>query len=140
MFPGSAKYKASVQSYWSNIAQIGPTCVVLPTSAQDVSVAVKSLVKTNRAGPCPFAVRSGGHTPWAGSAGIQNGVTIDLSQLDKTVYNKEKSTASIGPGARWKSVYETLDRIGVAVPGGRAGTVGVGGLILGGDQCPCTIS
>ena len=107
---------------------------MLPTSAQDVSVAVKSLVNTNRVGPCRFAVRSGGHTPWAGSAGIQDGVTIDLSRLNKTIYNKEKSTASIGPGARWESVYRTLDQIGVAVPGGRAGTVGVGGLILGGNK------
>ena len=108
--------------------------MVLPTTAQDVSLAVKSLVKTNRAGTCRFAVRSGGHTPWAGAAGIQDGVTIDLSLLDQTVYNKNNSTASIGPGARWKSVYETLDQIGVAVPGGRAGTVGVGGLILGGKK------
>lgn len=95
-------------------------------------MAVTTLVKTNKAGPCRFAVRSGGHTPWAGAANIKDGVTIDLSLLDKTVYNKEISIASIGPGARWKSVYETLDQIGVAVPGGRAGTVGVGGLILGG--------
>lgn len=93
---------------------------------------MKTLVKANRIGSCQFAVRSGGHTPWAAAANIKHGVTIDLSSLNKVVYNKDKSTASIGPGARWKSVYEALDRIGVAVPGGRAGTVGVGGLILGG--------
>lgn len=134
LFPANAKYQASVQSYWSNIAQRAPTCVVLPTTAQDVSLAVKSLVKTNRAGACRFAVRSGGHTPWAGAASIQDGVTIDLSLLNQTVYNKQNSTASVGPGARWRSVYETLDQIGVAVAGGRAGTVGVGGLILGGKK------
>lgn len=79
-------------------------------------------------------MRSGGHTPWAGAANIKDGVTIDLSLLDKIVYNKEKSTASIGPGARWNSVYETLDDFGVLVPGARVGTVGVGGYILGGKS------
>lgn len=101
---------------------------------------MKSLVKNNRVGPCRFAVRSGGHTPWFGAASIKDGVTIDLSPLNRTVYNKGNSTASIGPGARWKSVYETLDQIGVAVPGGRAGTVGVGGLILGGKESRDMIS
>lgn len=106
--------------------------MVLPSNAEDVSLAVKTLVKSNRVGPCRFAVRGGGHTPWAGASNIKDGVTIDLSLLNKTVYKKAQSTASIGPGARWQSVYETLDQLGVAVPGGRAGTVGVGGLILGG--------
>lgn len=52
--------------------------------------------------------------------------------MNKTVYNKENSTASVGPGSRWQGVYEVLDKLGVAIPGGRAGTVGVAGLTLGG--------
>ncbi len=132
MFPSNPNYEASVESYWSITAQLAPTCIVLPTTAEDVSLAVKTLVGTNRAGPCRFAIRGGGHTPWPGAANIKNGVTIDLSSMNKTVYDKEKSTASIGPGARWKGVYEVLDPLEVAVPGGRAGTVGVGGLNLGG--------
>lgn len=97
-----------------------------------MSLAVKTLVAANKVGFCQFAVRGGGHTPWAGASNIQNGVTIDLSLMNKTIYNKEKSTASVQPGARWQGVYETLDKLGVAIPGGRAGTVGVAGLTLGG--------
>lgn len=108
--------------------------MVLPTTAQDVSLAVRTLVKPNRVGPCRFAVRGGGHTAWAGAANIKDGVTIDLSLLDKIVYNREKSTASIGPGARWKSVYDTLDNFGVQVTGARVGSVGVGGLVVGGKS------
>jgi FAD/FMN-containing dehydrogenase len=97
-----------------------------------VSVAVSALVSNDLGGSCKFAVRSGGHTIWAGAANIENGVTIDLSNLDSVIYNEEDSSASIGPGARWVSVYDALEKHSVTVPGGRAGTVGVGGLILGG--------
>lgn len=113
-----------------------PTCIVRATSPKDVSLAVKTLVGANKVGNCQFAVRGGGHTPWAGASNIQNGVTIDLSLMNSTIYNKENSTASVGPGARWQGVYEVLDKLGVAIPGGRAGTVGVAGLTLGGFLSP----
>lgn len=121
-----------MRSYFSLAAQLTPTCIVQPTTAKDVSKAVSALVFNDLKEPCNFAVRSGGHTPWAGSANIENGVTIDLSLLNSVVYNEEDSTTSIGPGARWLSVYEALAKYGVTVPGGRAGTVGVAGLTLGG--------
>ncbi|KAL1965225.1 hypothetical protein VTN77DRAFT_5979 [Rasamsonia byssochlamydoides] len=54
--------------------------------------------------------------------------------MNSTTYHPENSTASILPGARWQSVYQTLDSFGVAVPGGRAGPVGVGGLTIGGGN------
>lgn len=69
-----------------------------------------------------------------GSTSADHAVTIDLSMLNRTVYHPESSTASVQPGARWKSVYKTLAEHGVAVPGGRGGTVGVGGFITGGGN------
>lgn len=129
-YPGEEAYETSVSSYWSALAQIRPTCIVQPSTPKDVALAVKTLVNTDS---CHFAVRSGGHTTWAGSANIVDGVTIDLSHLNSTSYDAESSLASIGPGARWGTVYDTLDEINVAVAGGRAGSVGVGGLILGGE-------
>lgn len=134
MFPANPSYQASVASYWSNLAQLSPTCIVQPITAEDISIAVKTLVKANKRTPCSFAVRGGGHTPWGGSSNIQNGVTIDLSLLNKVEYNRQKSTASIGPGTRWVDVYRVLDQLGVSVPGGRAGSVGVAGLTLGGED------
>ncbi len=133
MFPSNPNYEASVESYWSVTARLAPACFVLPTTAQDVSLAVKTLVKSNSAGPCRFAIRGGGHTPWPGAANIKDGVTIDLSSMNKVIYDKEKSMASIGPGARWTEVFEVLEPLGVAVPGGRNGAVGVGGFTLGGN-------
>lgn len=69
-----------------------------------------------------------------GSTNADYAVTIDLSMLNRTVYHPESSTASVQPGARWKSVYKALGEHGVAVPDGRGGTVGVGGFITGGGN------
>ncbi|KAL1981320.1 hypothetical protein VTN96DRAFT_2813 [Rasamsonia emersonii] len=133
-YPGSTPYQRSVESYFAVNAQLEPSCIVQPLSAEDVSIAVSTLVQNSDLEPCQFAVRSGGHTTWAGAADIPPGVTIDLSMMNPTTYHSENSTASILPGARWKSVYQTLDAFGVAVPGGRAGPVGVGGFTIGGGN------
>lgn len=134
LYPGNASYDASVGSYWSRAAQLTPWCIVQPYSAAEVAQAVKTLVNTGTTQKCQFAVRSGGHTTWAGAANIVDGVTMDLSMMNSTTYHADNNTAAVLPGARWKSVYETLDPIGVAVAGGRAGTVGVAGLVLGGGN------
>ena len=133
VYPDNAAYRESVESYFAINAQLEPTCIVQPLSAEDVSLAVSTLVKAGMTEPCQFAVRSGGHTPWAGSSNIEPGVTIDLSTMNSTTYHAENLTASILPGARWSSVYNTLTPLGVMVPGGRAASVGVGGLVTGGN-------
>ncbi|KAF9891907.1 hypothetical protein FE257_002870 [Aspergillus nanangensis] len=134
VYPGNAAYETSVGSYWAENVQLEPTCIVQPHSADDVSTVVQTLTSTGGDSPCKFAVRSGGHMTWAGANNIDTGVTIDLSMMNSTVYNKEAKTASILPGARWQSVYKTLEEYNVIVPGGRTGPVGVGGFLLGGGN------
>ncbi|KAI8672946.1 hypothetical protein LRP88_02532 [Fusarium phalaenopsidis] len=128
--PADAEFKARQESYWSNSAKINPACIVQPRSPEEVATAVKALVAAGQ----KFAVRSGGHTNWTGSNNIQDGVTIDLVHLNKTTYNAEAETASIGPGCRWRDVYAELNKYGRAVAGGREGNVGVAGLLLGGGN------
>ncbi|KAI9868557.1 MAG: hypothetical protein M1830_005645 [Pleopsidium flavum] len=134
LYPGEATYKARVKLHWSRAAQLTPSCFVEPHSAVEVARAVTALVNTNKTHQCHFAVRSGGHTTWAGAANIEDGVTIDLSMMNSTTYYAKNNTAAVLPGARWKSVYSYLDAYGVAVAGGRASTVGVAGLVLGGGN------
>lgn len=131
-YAGEDGYETSVGSYWSEIAQIRPNCILQPETPDDVSLAVSTLVRVSKEKPCQFAIRSGGHTTWAGAANIENGVTIDMSKMNSVTHNADNKIVSIEPGARWGEVYGTLDEINVAVAGGRAATVGVGGLILGG--------
>ncbi len=108
-----------------------PACIVQPTCAEEVAAAVEILAAFN----CQFSVKGGGHTPWAGAASINGGVTIDMSQIATTTVSSDKTVVSIGAGARWGSVYNTLIPQGLMVAGGRDSTVGVGGLILGGMYC-----
>ena len=72
------------------------------------------------------------HTPFVGAANIDNGVTIDLSQLNQVTVSPDRATVTVGSGSRWGDVYSTLDPQNLTVPGGRDSTVGVGGLALGG--------
>ncbi|KAL2836147.1 hypothetical protein BJY01DRAFT_222353 [Aspergillus pseudoustus] len=136
LYPQSPAYHASLSTFWRrDIQQIYPACIVQPQTADEVSLVVTSLVEENDYTPqCQFSVRSGGHGTVVGSTSRDYGVTVDLALLNSTVYNPEAETASIGPGARWKGVYTTLAEYGVVVPGGRGGTVGVGGFVTGGGN------
>lgn len=77
-------------------------------------------------------MKSGGHGLPVGASNIDEGVTIDLGQMKDVKLSADRKIAAVQPGAKWIDVYSTLDAQGYAVPGGRAGGVGVGGLITGG--------
>lgn len=130
--PTSAGYQTSINSYWSLQARTDPSCIVTPTSAHDVSAVTIILVNNL----CTFAVRSGGHNPFPDNNIASPGVTLDLGRMNAVALSQNGTgnglMASIGPGARWKDVYNYLGPKGVSVPGGRASSVGVAGLTLGG--------
>lgn len=128
LLPDDSDYIARKESYFSQQARLEPACIVLPRSASEVSAIVKILANKQT----KFAIRSGGHTPHAGANNIDGGVTIDLSFMEWVRFDAASETVDIGPGGRWRNVYGELDKHGRIVNGGRNGTVGVGGLILGG--------
>lgn len=59
-----------------------------------------------------------------------------LGRLNSTQYNSDTRLASLSPGSRWLEVYRIFDAIDVGVQGGGIGSVGVGGLLLGGGFSP----
>ncbi|KAM0329273.1 hypothetical protein ACHAQA_004578 [Verticillium albo-atrum] len=131
-FPTDAQYKASISSYWSGtVQQLRPWCIIQPENTQEVSKALAALVKTSPAGNWDIAVRGGGHSHF-GSNNIAQGVTIDLSRLNSTVYKNCSGIARIGGGSRWGSVFNEIEKYGRTATGGREGNVGVAGLSLGG--------
>ncbi|KAI0100865.1 putative oxidoreductase [Nemania sp. FL0031] len=139
VFPGSTRYNDSLASYFSaQEMAVHPQCIVMPETADDVSTAVKTITSrgynsNNSKSPlCQFAIRSGGHTNFAGAANIADGVTIDLRGLNAIRLSDDMSTVSVGPGATWDLVYSALDPLHLSVAGGRASGVGVGGLSTGG--------
>lgn len=72
-----------------------------------------------------MASSSGGHTSFAGAAGIEDGVTIDLGDIRDITYHESNETLSVGAGAVWGEVYEFVDREGIMVTGGRSSSVGM---------------
>ncbi|KAJ4199996.1 hypothetical protein NW767_007976 [Fusarium falciforme] len=73
--PGSNAYDARLKTYYSANAALEPWCMVLPETTQDVSKIAKVISKKK----CPFGIRSGAHSAWKGSNGVENGITIDFS-------------------------------------------------------------
>jgi FAD/FMN-containing dehydrogenase len=72
--PGSEPYTDRLETYFSKSAALEPWCMVLPQTAQDVSLVIKTLV----AGDCPFGVRGGGHSSHPLSNSVDEGITIDF--------------------------------------------------------------
>lgn len=133
-------YTQSCESYWSQQEQtVAPACTVPSQSAEDVSKAVSVLtsitspLSTTNDSACDFAIRGGGHNPWAGAANIDSGATVDLSAIKDVVLSGDKTVVSVGPGATWENVYLLLDAQNLSTSGGRVSGVGVAGLTLGGE-------
>ncbi|KAI1194519.1 putative FAD-binding oxidoreductase [Nemania serpens] len=127
ILPSEEGYQAASQENWVQTAWASPACVVQPTTAQQVSQAVRYL--SHRW--IRFAIRSGGHSPAPMGANINNGVLFDMSGFDSVEYHAHRRVAVVGTGSRWSDVYNHLDQYDVTVVGGRILQVGVGGLTLG---------
>ncbi|KAF9872422.1 FAD binding domain-containing protein [Colletotrichum karsti] len=132
LLPADAAYEAQLNTWWAKNARQHPWCLVLPQSAEEVALVLTTLLDAgNGAGDWHIAVRSGGHG-WQLNNNIQNGVTIDLTHMNSSIYDKETNVARVDTGGHWQYVYKDLDDQGVVVVGGRDGNVGVGGFLLGG--------
>ena len=81
---------------------------------------------------CPFAIKSGGHTTFAGANNIEGGVVLDLVRLDTTTLSADQKIVSIGPGSTWQAAADKLDGTGIGIPSGRCPSTAVGGATLGG--------
>lgn len=53
--------------------------------------------------------------------------------MDRLEIAEDRSTVTIGPGLSWGDVYERIVPESLVVGGGRVSTVGVPGLVLGGE-------
>lgn len=132
-FPGSDEYTTSTGSYFAAFEnELHPSCVVKPHNAKELAEIVQVISPSALSGQIQLAIRGGGHTPWAGSANINNGITLDLQKMTGVNVNPQTNVVSIGAGERWQGVYENLGARGLAVAGGRVSKVGVAGLITGG--------
>lgn len=132
-YPRSTTYNVSISSYYSGQeSELQPACVFSPTTADEVSQFIK-LINPSPGSQYPqFAVRSGGHMIWAGSANIQGGITIDMRSMNSTQLSNDNKVVSLGTGGLWVDAYTFLDQYNLTVMGGRVNGIGIGGLATGG--------
>ncbi|KAI1347650.1 hypothetical protein F5Y01DRAFT_318523 [Xylaria sp. FL0043] len=122
-------YQDVIDVNWSNTCWFDAQCIIQPESAQDVSKALAIITFFGT----KFAVRSGGHNPNPGFAGVgKEGILIDMSSMTEVTLSKDGSVASLGPGNRFGEAAMALNSSNRAVHGGRNNQVGIGGYFLGG--------
>jgi FAD/FMN-containing dehydrogenase len=134
MSPSSSGYAQANDHRWSTTAILAPECIVQPVNTAEVANIITILTSeaTSDLPGCPFAVKSGGHTPFAGANNIDGGVVLDLCRLDSTQLSADEKTVSIGPGSTWQAAANRLDGTGIGIPTGRCPSTAVGGVTLGG--------
>ncbi|KAH6883028.1 hypothetical protein BKA58DRAFT_447730 [Alternaria rosae] len=128
-FPAASTYNASIQSYPFLQLRLRPSCIVRPTSTEDVSTAIKILRLSNGT---KFAIKGGGHNANAGLNNIDQGVTIDMQSMNKVGVERGDRVVRVEAGALWQDVYDEAEKRNLTVLGGRIGVVGTAGFLTGG--------
>ena len=104
-----------------------PALVVRCTGAADVIAAVGFA----RSNDLTIAVRGGGHSV-AGFSTCDDGIVIDLSQMNGVRVDPAARRATVGGGALWADVDHETQAHGLATTGGLVSSTGVAGFTLGG--------
>jgi FAD/FMN-containing dehydrogenase len=79
------------------------------------------------------SVRGGGHNG-AGLALVDDGLVIDLSEMQAITVDTQAGTVRVEGGALWREVDQATHPHGLAVPSGIIASTGVAGLTLGGGM------
>src|SRR4051812_28645363 len=123
--PGDLQYEEA-RKVWNGMIDCHPGVIVRCASTDDVVAAVTF----GRENDITVAVRGGGHsTP--GYSTCNDGIVIDLGDMNKVTVDPDSRTARVGGGAKWKDLDAASQEHGLAVTGGRVSDTGVGGLSLG---------
>ncbi|KAI0415866.1 FAD-binding domain-containing protein [Xylaria grammica] len=132
LFPSDSGYTDSVSSYFFLNQQENPTCIIAPSTTNEVAEIVRSIASHGYRSE-KVAIRSGGHSPNRGFSNINHGVTIDLRGLNQIEMRETSSDiVSLGTGALWIDVSDFLDPLNRTAVGSRVASVGIGGFITGG--------
>jgi FAD/FMN-containing dehydrogenase len=124
--PGDAGYDEA-RCVWNAMIDKRPSLIVRPRKAAGVAAAV-DFAREHR---LPVAVRCGGHSV-AGKSACDDGLLIDLSLMKGVSVDTERRNARANAGVLWGEYDKETQAFGLATPGGRVTTTGIGGFTLGG--------
>lgn len=119
-------YDGARQMFYANFDR-RPPAIARVADANDV---VRVLEFTATAG-VDVTVRSGGHSP-AGSAVVDGAVVIDVRDLQDIDIDPDSRTVWAGSGVTAAGLTNALGEYGLALGFGDTGSVGIGGITLGG--------
>lgn len=125
---GDAGYE-DVRRVYNAMIDRRPACVARCRTVADVIAAVAFARDTG----CPLAVRGGGHNG-AGLGVVDEGVVIDLAEMNGVRVDPEEGTATVEGGVQVGDLDHAAHAFGLATPAGVVSTTGVGGLTLGGGH------
>ncbi len=125
--PGTGGYDPARRLVDPRFDRVRPPAVVRCAHAGDVT----EVVRFARRSGLRIVPRGGGHS-YVGDSTSGTGIVLDLRSLGSVAYDSGSGTATVGGGAVLMDVYHTLGARGVSVPSGSCGTVGIGGVTLGG--------
>ncbi len=126
--PDNVDYRASIAIDNGRIVR-EPRLIVVPSSIDDVATIVKYATDEG----IRVTIKSGGHSA-TGYCLNNDGIVIDMRDLNQISLDRHTGRARIGAGARWRDVYSYMELGGtnrIPIGGGCLG-VGVSGFLLGG--------
>lgn len=91
---------------------------------------VQTCIQWAKAHAMPLVARSGGHS--YGGYSLTTGLMINVSALNSFSYDPNTGLATVGSGARNRTIFTECKPLNRAIPHGRCYEVGVAGLVLGG--------
>jgi FAD/FMN-containing dehydrogenase len=126
IWPGDDSYDTA-RRVFNGMIDRRPVLIARPTGAADVL----SAVKLGRESGLPLAIRCGGHS-LAGNGVCDDGIVVDLSRMKGVRVDPVTRTARANAGVTWGEFDRETQLFGLATPGGRVTTTGLGGFTLGG--------
>ena len=124
--PNDEEYEQVRQVYNAMIDK-HPRLIARCEDVADVVAAVNYARENNML----VAIRGGGHNA-AGLGSCDDGLVIDLSQMNGVHVDPNRRTARVEAGCTWHKVDHATHAFGLVVPSGIISSTGVAGLTLGG--------
>lgn len=126
VLPDSEEYE-DARNVWNGLINKYPAVIARVKGATDVARAVQ-FARDNH---LDLSIRGGAHHQ-AGSAIVNQGLVIDLADMDSVHVDPDEKVARVEPGTRAEDVLAETQKHGLATPTGSAGDVGIPGSTLSG--------
>jgi FAD/FMN-containing dehydrogenase len=117
----------TLRAVFNGMVDRRPTIIARATGLADVVATINYA----KAEGLNVAVRSGGHSA-AGLSVADDAVMLDMTPMNGVRVDPKARTARAGGGTLWGKFDRETQVFGLATPGGRATTTGIGGFTTGG--------